>query len=49
MSRIADLRGRAQLPPHTLEACDMLDILFICLGAGGVMLMAAYAWGCERI
>ena len=27
----------------------MYDILFILLGAGGIMLMAAYAAGCERI
>ena len=40
---------RAGSAPHALEACDMLDILFIVLGVGGVMLMAAYAWGCERI
>jgi hypothetical protein len=49
MSRIADLRACAQLAANTLEACHMLDILFIALGAGGVMLMAAYAWACERI
>jgi hypothetical protein len=27
----------------------MIDVLLIVLGAGGIMLMAAYALGCERI
>jgi len=27
----------------------MLDLVILLLGAGGIMLMAPYAWLCERI
>jgi hypothetical protein len=32
-----------------MEAGDMLDILLIVLGVGGILLMALYAAACERI